>query len=310
MNSLGMRLFRWLPFRIRTNTVTDRPKTLSGVLDAAGRYLTDKRIPDARRIAGILISTTTGIPLLELSLRGNTLLTEVQLEILRTQTRRAASGEPVQYILGEWDVFGRTFTVDNRALIPRRETEGLVEWVLAASDIWDPTDGQSTILDVGTGSGCIIITLALAHPEAAYLAVDVSTDALSLAKENAIRHGVGNSVVFSNQDLSELLEPASLSGIVANLPYISSAECDRLSSVVREFEPRLALDGGPDGLEPIRNTIEEAAILLRAGGRIFLEIGADQGDSVVGLLEDQGFLEATIRQDLSGRDRMASARQG
>lgn len=287
--------------------MTDRPKTLAGVLDAAGRYLADRQVQEGRRYAELLMSATVGIPILELGLRGETLLTEAQLDRLRQQTRRAGTGEPVQYILGEWDFMGHSFKVDSRALIPRPETECLVELVLGTADIWMSDGGRPCVLDVGTGSGCIAISLALARPDAAYVAVDVSHDALSLARENAIRHGLEHVIAFSHHDLAEILEPESVSAVVANLPYIPTCDCDRLPGNVRDFEPRVALDGGADGLDIIRGAIEEAAILLKQGGRIFLEIGAEQGNAVSTLMEQQGFCSILVKQDLTGRDRIVSA---
>jgi release factor glutamine methyltransferase len=153
-----------------------------------------------------------------------------------------------------------------------------------------------------------VISLALARPAGAYLALDPSPDALALARANAERLGVAGRIGFSERELPDLIEPESLDAIVANLPYIPSADVDRLPRHIREHEPRLALDGGPDGLAVIGAAAQDAALALKPGGRLFLEIGHGQAEAVRALLGAAGFGEIVVTPDLAGIARVVSAR--
>jgi release factor glutamine methyltransferase len=212
----------------------------------------------------------------------------------------------VQYVIGQTDFRDHTFKVDKRALIPRPETEVLVETVLQCAPLWALP--APVLVDVGTGTGCIAVSLGLARPQAWVVGIDVSPEALGLASENAKALGAGEHVTFVDGDLPAAIEPESVDAVVSNPPYIPSADCDRLPVHIRDHEPRLALDGGPDGLNVVRALVEDSAIVLKSGGRIFLEFGYGQGPAVRALLEQAGFAEVALVRDLSGKDRIASAR--
>ena len=284
--------------------MTKGPQTLRAVLEAGTAHLQKRGIDHPRLACECLASRLLHCKRLDLYLQFDRELSDKQRDAMRRGILRAAAGEPVQYICGEWDFMGHTFRVDRRALIPRPETEILVEHVLACAALWE---APPVILDVGTGSGCIAISLALARPNAVYLAFDISEEALSLARENADRLHVSDRVVFATGDLSDLVEPGTLDALVGNLPYIRADDYARLDPVVREHEPRTALDGGPDGLAIIRETIQDAACMLKPEGRLFLEIGADQAGAVSGLCREAGFGNVNVSQDLAGRDRVVSA---
>ena len=174
---------------------------------------------------------------------------------------------------------------------------------------WEPlwAIDRPAIADVGTGSGCIALSLAVERPSARLLALDVSEDALALATENAQRLGVSARVRFAPLGLADVLDGPSLNAVVANLPYISSAEVETLPVNVRSFEPRLALDGGADGLEIVRDIAADATMALCDGGGLFLEIGEQQGEAVRLLLDELGFCEIQVRNDLAGRVRFVTA---
>ena len=220
---------------------------------------------------------------------------------------RLARHEPLPYVLGTADFMGLTLNTDVRALIPRPETEQLVDRILRA-DLW----GRSLPLrgvDVGTGSGCIVLALAQRHPEWQWVAVDREQASLDLARENARMLSLEAIIEWREGDLLESFEEESLDLVVSNPPYIATAVCDTLDRNVREYEPRTALDGGGDGLVLIRRLIEQAIRVLRHEGWIFLEIGHDQGHRVAFLLEQAGFSSVSIRRDLAGQDRMAEGKK-
>lgn len=288
--------------------MSEPAKTVAAIVKAATDYLAGRRVENPDLAAEFLAARLLRCKRLDLHLKGSTVLNDKLLDAMRRGIKRVADGEPLQYVLGEWDFMGHTLAVDKRALIPRPETELLVTQVLDCADLWKANEGRPRIVELGTGSGCIIISLALARANAVYLSLDVSPDALALATENATRLGVETRVAFSDAELCDLVEPNSVDALVANLPYIPSGECDRLPAHIRDHEPRLALDGGPDGLDIIRMAVEDAAMALAPDGRIFLEMGAGQGSAVRGILEDCGFLDVRIIPDLAGHDRMALAR--
>jgi release factor glutamine methyltransferase len=281
-------------------------KTVAEIIQAGTTFLEKHSIETPRLVCELLTSRLLQCKRLELYLQFDRALSESQLAAMRRGIKRAVAGEPVQYILGEWDFMGHVLRVDKRALIPRPETEGLVQKVLDCTDLW--ADDNPIIADIGTGSGCIAISLALAHENAAFVALDISTDALELARENAAQHQVSDRIHFSEGELADVIEPESLSAIVANLPYITTAEMKGLSTQVRDHEPHLALHGGEDGLDMIRLLVQDATMALKPGGTLFLEIGAAQGEATRALLDADGFTEVNVSQDLAGRDRVVSGR--
>ncbi|MBR4523580.1 MAG: peptide chain release factor N(5)-glutamine methyltransferase [Kiritimatiellae bacterium] len=225
------------------------------------------------------------------------------LEAMRRGMARLAAGEPVQYVIGEWDFRRLTLKCDRRALIPRPETEELVSLVLKS------LKGGEVVIDVGTGTGAIVLSLAQEAPSPKLLiGTDVSEDAIALARENAERTGLGDKVELLAMDgLEEFDEPQFVDVIVSNPPYIRSADIATLSPQVRDFEPRLALDGGENGLDFYERYLGDALNLLKPGGRVFFEIGEDQGEPVRELMASFGFSAVEIGRDFAGHDRYASA---
>lgn len=277
------------------------------ILTASSQYLAQKNVPSAGLASKLLLSKLLGCPHLELSIRYSEELPERYVSAMRRGIQRVAAGEPVQYVIGDTGFMGHTFKVDRRALIPRPETESLVEKVLADRAMWD-RESPRCILDIGTGSGCIIISLALAVPTARNLAVDLSEEALELARENAGLLGVSDRITFFSEDLSDVVEPESVHLVVSNPPYIPVAECEKLPVWIRDHEPYMALDGGPDGLSVIKQVVQDAAVLLCPGGRIYLEIGETQGEQVRRILETEGFEDIEVSKDLNQKDRIVRAR--
>ena len=279
------------------------PKTVKAVLEAGAAYLAGKGLgQDPRHVTELLLARLLRCKRLELYLRFDAELTERHLEAMRRGIRRLAQGEPVQYVLGETEFMGRPFKVDRRVLIPRPETEELVQRVLDCAPVWAPE--QPVAVDVGTGSGCIAVSLALARPAARVIGLDTSAEALEVARANAAALGVAERAVFAAAELSEVLEPETADAVVANLPYVTTAEYEALPIHIRGFEPRAALDGGPDGLGVIEGAVQDAAIALKPGGALFLEIGEKQAAAVTALLGDAGFENVTVQPDLAGRDRI------
>lgn len=227
-----------------------------------------------------------------------------KIQSLEALVIRIESGEPLQYVVGHVDFWGLKIKCDPRALIPRPETELLVEEVLS-SKIW--RNKPATVVEVGTGTGCIVITLASQRPDADFKAIDLSVDALNLARENARAHGLEDKILWLNKSLLDGCAPESCDAVVANLPYISTRDWANLSSSVREYEPQSALDSGPSGMELIHELATQARYVLVPGGRLFLEFGYDQGEAVFRCLENLGYLDIQIKRDLAGHDRIALA---
>jgi release factor glutamine methyltransferase len=218
---------------------------------------------------------------------------------------RAATGEPLAYLTGTREFCGLEFVVDARVLVPRPETELLVDLAVRLQ----PGGRYQHILDVGTGSGCIAVTLAVKCPTARITAVDLSAEALAVARRNAERHAMGDRIVFVQSDLlasrEAALRHASFDLICANLPYVASDELRTLP--VARHEPALALDGGPDGLALIRRLLTEAAQALAPGGRLVLEIGAGQGEAVVALARAViPAVRVELHHDLAGLERLVA----
>ena len=212
---------------------------------------------------------------------------------------RLERDEPVQYVIGETDFMGLKIRCDARALIPRPETEllaGCAEEFLRGRK-------APVVVDVCTGTGCIACALARRVPGARIRAIDISPAALELARENARR--LGAAVEFIQNDLLAGLADASVDLVVSNPPYVASAACDRLPRTVREFEPRLALDGGTDGLRLISRLVTEADRVLTSEGRLMLEIGDDQAGAVAEILCQTNRFNLSLRSDYAGQLRVA-----
>lgn len=217
---------------------------------------------------------------------------------------RLATDEPVQYVIGETDFMGLRIRCDSRALIPRPETEVLV----GCAEAFLRGRREPVVVDVCTGSGCIACALAKRVPGARVRATDLSAAALDLARDNA--RALGVAVDFMQTDLLAGVGAASADLVVSNPPYVATAECERLDRTVRDFEPRLALDGGVDGLQTISRLVSEAAHVLTSGGRLMMEIGDDQADAVADILCKHPLIQNLgLESDCSGRARVAIARR-
>jgi len=277
-------------------------KTVQEIITATAGYFTKHEVESPRLNAELLLAHVLGKKRIDLYLEFDRPLGDRELEPLRTLMKRRASGEPLQHLLGTVEFHGRSFLCDPRALIPRPETEELVEHILALRD------KPARVLDVGVGSGVIALTLAAEWPEAAIDAVDISPSALALAAENAVRLALMGRVNFLQSDLlSGVSGPYNL--IVANLPYIPAAEIPTLSREVRR-DPRSALDGGPDGADIIRTLLDQARNHLVPGGGVALEIGAGQAEMLVEHLRRLGYQNVRATADYAGINRFLFANNG
>ena len=272
-----------------------------------GEFLDSKGVPDAPTASELMAARLLGCSRGFLVSHLGKEVSERHLEALRRGMRRLAAGEPLQYVLGEWDFRTLTLSCDSRALIPRPETEELVSRVLK----WlkeNPSDSERIIIDGGTGTGAIILSLAAEYKgNAAFIGSDISEGAIALAKANAVRTGLSSRVKFVVMDgLDDFDEPECVDVIVSNPPYIERAVCETLDPRVKDFEPRLALDGGESGLDFYDRYLADALNILRPGGAVFFEIGENQGEALRELLENYGFSDIKIEKDFAGHDRYAS----
>jgi release factor glutamine methyltransferase len=272
-----------------------RASSIKQVLNENAVHL--RAITDAPRLeAEVLLSHVLGVSRTALLAHPEHVLTPDQLSNYQVLTRRRAAGYPLPYLTGHVEFYGLEFEVTPEVMIPRPETETLVDLVLARR----PT----TVVDVGTGSGCIAVALAVHLPESAVCAIEISPAALAVARRNVERHGVADRVRLIVGDLLSP-RPAPVELIVSNPPYIPTGECAFLPASVRNHEPRLALDGGLGGLAIIRRLLAQASAVLRPGGGLLIEIGADQG-AAASHLARTFFPQATVRvhPDLAGCDRV------
>lgn len=259
----------------------------SQALEAAG-------VPEARREAGSLLSFVIGKDRTFLISHAEDLLDRAALDHFREVVARRGEGEPLQYITGVQDFYGREFRVTTDVLIPRPETELLVE---AALEVIAGVSGPS-ICDVGTGSGCIAVTLLCERTDARAVAVDVSEAALAIAADNARRHGVEERIEFKLSDCFHGLGLITFDLIVSNPPYVSSAALAGLQREVRDHEPLVALSPGADGLSVIRRLRQDGPAFLKPDGHLIMEIGFDQGEAVQTLIDPELWRLVEIRPDL------------
>ena len=255
----------------------------------------------ARQDAEWLLASTLGTDRFAVYLDPAREVTGEQAGRYEALTARRAAREPLQYLLGFEEFHGLRLTVTPAVLIPRPETEGLVSW---AVDVLRDRP-RARVADIGTGSGAIACALATAVPDAEVIAVECSPSALEVARDNARRLGLSGRITWLAGDLLEPLASArgALDLVVANAPYIPSALIRSLQPEVSAFEPRLALDGGPDGMAVLRRLIVGAPALLTPGGWLLMEIGDDQAGPVASLLAAEGFQGIRARHDLRGVER-------
>jgi release factor glutamine methyltransferase len=279
--------------------------TVLEVLQSSTAYFKKRKIDNPRLNAEHLLAHVLNRKRLQLYLEFERELDEAELEPLRDLVRRRGEGEPLQHLLGTVEFCGHTFLCDKRAMVPRPETEELVE--LLMSDVGGQTS-EFRILDVGTGSGVIALSLAAKFPEAEVYAIDVSDDALALARENAARLGLSERVHFAKGNLLDAIE-SDFDLIVANLPYVSTQDRQSLSREVLH-DPEVALFAGPRGDELVRRLIEQASARLRPGGLLALEIGIDQSAALLSFLAEKNYDDIASKSDYSSTTRFLFARYG
>lgn len=252
--------------------------------------------------AEVLLEKAVGLNRTALFLQGGKTLSAEEAEVYEGFLAEREAGRPTQYILGEWEFMGLPFHVGEGVLIPRGDTEVLVETILETQQ----KDSLESILDIGTGSGCIPVSLGHYGSFAKIMAVDISPAALEYARKNAAENGVEidfyESDLFTNMPMEW---KGKLDGIVSNPPYIPKRDIGGLMVEVKDFEPLNALDGGEDGLDFYRAIVEKGRDWLREGGWLFFEIGYDQGEALLSLLKEFGYTEIGLKQDLAGLDRVA-----
>ena len=277
--------------------------TVLEVLQSTTAYFKKRNIESARLNAEHLLAHSLGLKRIELYLAFERDLAEAELAPLRDLVRRRGQGEPLQHLLGTVEFCGKIFACDKRALIPRPETEELVELLQSVF-----TAPPSAILDVGTGSGVIALSLAAAFPAAEVHAVDISEEALALARENAERLGLVERVQLMRGNLLDSLTH-SYDLIVANLPYVPSSERAAVSREVRN-DPDVAVFAEANGEEVIRKLITSAPRNLKPGGMLALEIGIGQAEGLTAFLRELNYHEISARQDYAGVTRFLLSRYG
>jgi release factor glutamine methyltransferase len=259
----------------------------------------------ARLDAELIVAQALGIDRVKVIIGGDRLLTAGELESIRALFRRRRGAEPVAYLRGYREFYGRSFRVDRRVLVPRPDTEILVQ---VALERLHGHDLSARVLDLCTGSGCVAVTLKLERPTITVDATDVSEGAIAVARDNAHRLGAIWNVRFALGDLfAPLGEPSPRYDlIVSNPPYIATSELATLPPDVRDHEPHLALDGGEDGLSIVRRIVDQAPRWLRTGGALAMEIGAGQAPAVEELLRARGLTDVKSTRDYGGHDRVVS----
>lgn len=276
-------------------------------------FMTDdlkKRGVDGARLdAELVAAEALGVDRVRILVDGERLLTPEELTDIRTLFKRRRTYEPVAYLRGFREFYGRPFRVDRRVLVPRPDTEILVEHAL---ERLRGRDLGGRVLDLCTGSGCVAITLKLERPTLTVDATDLSAEALVVARDNAQRLGAVWNVRFCQGDLFGALpaprRPYDL--VTANPPYIPHGDIAGLQPDIRDHEPHLALDGGGDGLDLVRRIVAEAPAHLAPGGALAMEIGAGQSDAVAELLVARGFSDVRRVRDYGGHERVVSGRWG
>ncbi len=286
--------------------------TVLEVIHRSAEYLARKGIEPARLQAELLLGHLLKLPRMQLYLNFERQLTAQQIEDFRGLIQRRSQHEPLQQIVGSTSFCGLELAVNRHVLVPRPETELLAEQGWQFLNRLDRANSQNetqlSALDFGTGSGCLAIALAVKSPAAQVYALDISSEALTLARENAARHGLGGQIQFLQGESFAALPPQTLFNlIISNPPYIPTAEIETLAPEVRDFEPRRALEGGPDGLDYYRKLADEALPLLKSGGKIMLEFGDGQAERVAEIFRLQKWIVEAILADYTGRPRILIA---
>jgi release factor glutamine methyltransferase len=278
-------------------------RPLSEVLRLSTGYLRSRGSPTPRLDAELLLAHALRLSRVELYTNHDRPLTEEELAACRALLERRGRREPVAYIVGRWGFRGLDLAVDARVLVPRPETELVVERCL---ELLRDAPGPR-VLDVGTGSGAIALAIAAERPDAVVTACDVDAGALALAAENAARLGPGVELVRS--DLLAGLAGRSFHAVVSNPPYVSEREIAGLEPEVARWEPRVATVAGADGMAVLRRLAADALMHLEAGGALVLECGEGQAEPLMAELRERGYAEVASRPDLAGIERVVSGRR-
>lgn len=277
--------------------------TVLEIIKKTSTFLADKGVDSPRLNAEHLVGHALGLKRMQLYLQFERLLAEAELEKIRPLVRRRAQREPLQHILGETEFFGLKIKCDRRALIPRPETELLVEIITTLVPA-----PPVAVLDLGTGTGCLALALAKHWPEARVTAVDASEDALTLARENANALNLAERVSFLRSNWFSALPPgARYELVVANPPYLSAAETAAAAPEVRDFDPAAALTAGDDGIADLKHILAAASAHLAPGGLLALETGIAQHATLLPLAAEAGLIRAESRPDLTKRERFLVA---
>jgi release factor glutamine methyltransferase len=284
------------------------------VLEAIQRsteFLAKKGVDSSRLHTELLLAHLLKQPRMRLYLEFERVLTPVEVDGFREIIKRRGQREPLQHIVGSTSFCGFEITVNRDVLIPRPETELLAErgWTFL-NELSTINSQPSTALDFGTGSGCLAIALASKCPAAEVYAIDVSPEALALARQNAARHGLTERIRFLEGDgFAAVPAEARFDLIISNPPYIPSGEIPSLQPEVRDYDPHRALDGGTDGMDYGRRLAAECAQFLKPGGRVMLEFGDGQAEPLRGILQQQKWIVEAIAADYTHRPRILVARR-
>lgn len=286
--------------------------TIAQAINEAARVLRDAGVSDERLTANLLMCYALGVERAQLLIRANEEPDEPGYRAFLEAVRRRAAGEPLQYITGYQEFYGLEFKVTPAVLIPRPETEFLVEQIIKLSQA-KPEIVEPFIVDVGTGSGCIAITLARHIPGARVVAIDISRAALEVARENATRHGVADQIEFLEGDLLAPLDGRGLEGSVdflaSNPPYVPLTDAATMQREVRDWEPMGALFAGNDGLSFYKRLLEEGRAYIKPGGYLVCEIGYGQLDAIRQMIAASDWRLETVTDDLQGIPRTLAVRK-
>jgi len=282
--------------------------TIRELMKSAIEHLQRKGFEEARLNVELLLAHALDIQRIQLYTNFDKPLTPEELKQFRTFYERRLTREPVQYIIGSANFMGLHFSVDPRVLIPRPETETLIEQAMLACQRYGG-DEIIHILEVGTGSGNITVSIAKFVKNAQITAIDISLEALAVAKQNARLHSVESQIKFSCSDifdLSDVIFQSKYDLLVSNPPYVPKDEWEQLQREVRDFEPSSALTDGKDGLKFYHHMAGIIPTILKSGGRIVFEVGLGQAETVAGRLKKAGLIELQITNDLQGVPRVVS----
>jgi release factor glutamine methyltransferase len=279
--------------------------TVLEVIQRSTEFLKIKSVESPRLQTELLLAHLLGLPRMQLYLNFERKLSQTELDSFRELVKRRGQREPLQHIVGSTSFCGLEISVNRYVLIPRQETELLAEKGWSFLNRFRTQDSTVTGLDLGTGSGCLGIALAVHCPDAQIVATDISADALELARQNAARHNVVNRIDFLQGDaFAALKSPKLFDLMISNPPYIPTDEIQTLQIEVREHDPRQALDGGADGLVFYRRISAEAKPFLKPGGKIMLEFGDGQAEAIREIFESEKWIVEAIVEDYNQRPRI------